>query len=126
MPDFKEYFIIPAQPEEIYAALTFNPTIELWTNSPATFIAEAGTEFSMWDGNIVGKNLAFEHNKIIRQEWYFGDREVKSVVTLKLHPHKKGTSIEVVHTNIPEDVYEEILNGWHEIYMHDLNHFYQD
>ena len=35
--DYKKYFIIAAEPEEVYAALTFKPTIELWTGSPAIF-----------------------------------------------------------------------------------------
>lgn len=126
MPNFKKYFIITASPEEVYAALTFRPTIELWTGSPATFKPEADTEFSLWDGSILGKNLEFEQDKLIRQEWYFGDRSAPSIVTLKLHPHKKGTSLEVDHTNIPAEAYEEITAGWQEVYMQALMEFYTD
>ncbi|REE01191.1 SRPBCC domain-containing protein [Marinoscillum furvescens] len=126
MPDFKKYFIIPAEPEEVYAGLTFKPTIELWTGSPAVFTPEAGTEFSLWDESIEGKNLEFEQGKMIRQQWYFGEASEDSIVTLKLHPHKKGTSLEVQHTNIPEEAYEDIVDGWHNVYMRDLIQFYTE
>ena len=125
MADFKKYFIIPAEPEEVYAALTFQPTIELWTGSPAVFEPTPGSEFSLWDGSIVGKNIAFEKGKAIHQEWFFGEQN-PSLVTLKFHPHKKGTSLEVEQTNIPEETYEEIVNGWDEVYMKDLLEFYTE
>ncbi|MFT4833563.1 MAG: activator of HSP90 ATPase, partial [Flavobacteriaceae bacterium] len=85
MPDFKKYFIIPATPEELYAALTFRPTIELWTGSPAVFTAEVGSEFSLWDDNISGNNRILEPGKLIEQEWYFGERDQPSIVRMKLH-----------------------------------------
>lgn len=124
--DFKKYFIIPAQPEEVYAALTFKPTIELWTGSPAEFQPKTDTEFSMWDGSITGKNLEFIENKLIRQQWYFGEQPQPSIVTLKLHPDKKGTSLEVVQTNIPDQDYEDLVDGWHEIYIKGLVDFYTE
>lgn len=126
MAHFKKYFIIPAQPEEIYAALTFKPTIELWTGSPAEFKPEVGSDFSLWDESITGKNLEFIEGKLIRQEWYFGEQSEPSIVTLKLHPDKKGTSLEVEQTNIPDQDYDEIVDGWHEIYIKSLIDFYRE
>ncbi|MFT6866560.1 MAG: activator of HSP90 ATPase [Cyclobacteriaceae bacterium] len=124
MAHFKKYFIINGQPEEVYAALTFKPTIELWTGSPAIFTPEVGSEFSMWDGSIVGKILELEPGKLIRQQWYFGEQAEPSIVTLKFHPNKKGTSLEVDHTNIPDADYDAIVDGWVNIYMTDLMEFY--
>lgn len=63
MKNFKKYFIIPASPEEVYAALTKDLSIKLWTGAEVEFEEEPGTEFSLWDGDIVGKNLEFEPNK---------------------------------------------------------------
>lgn len=125
MADFKKYFIIPAEPSEVYAALTFKPTIELWTGAHAIFSPEEGAEFSLWDGSIVGKNLELVQGQLIRQEWYFGEH-TPSVVTLKLHPHKKGTSMEVQHINIPDGDYDEIVDGWHQVYIRDLMEFYSE
>lgn len=126
MKDYKKYFIIPAAPDEVYLALTLAHTIKLWTGEEAVMIAEPGTEFSLWEGSIVGKNIAFESGKKIVQQWYFDDSEAESVVTIKLHTHKMGTSAELLHTNIPEEVYEEMVQGWNENYFGSLIEFYED
>jgi uncharacterized protein YndB with AHSA1/START domain len=124
--DFKKYFIIPAPPEDVYLALTVETTIELWTGDRAVMKAEPGTEFSMWDESIVGKNLEFEPNKKIVQQWYFGDQEEPSIVTIKLHPHEEGTSLEVRQTNIPDQDYDDIADGWTNSYVAGLIEFYED
>ncbi|HMJ71328.1 MAG TPA: SRPBCC domain-containing protein [Cyclobacteriaceae bacterium] len=126
MKDFKKYYIIPATPEDVYLALTVETTIELWTGDKAVMSAEPGTEFSMWDESILGKNLEFETNKKIVQQWYFGDQEEPSIVTIKLHVHEQGTSMEVRHTNIPDDDYEDIVDGWTNSYVAGLIEFYDE
>jgi activator of HSP90 ATPase len=125
MKDFKKYYIIPAPPEEVYLALTLEPTIMLWTGAKAEMKPEPGTEFSLWDGNIVGKNLEFDAGKKIVQQWYFGDHAEESIVTIKLHPDSKGTSLEVRHNNIPDEDYEDIVDGWDNIYVGSLQDFYE-
>jgi uncharacterized protein YndB with AHSA1/START domain len=126
LKDFKKYFIIPAPPEDVYLALTVETTIELWTGDPAVMKAEPDTEFSLWDESIVGKNLEFEPNKKIVQQWYFGDQEEPSIVTIKLHSHEDGTSMEVRHTNIPDKDYEDIADGWTNSYVAGLIEFYEE
>ena len=126
MKDYKSYFLIPASPEDVYAALTFEATIELWTGDKAEMSTQPGSEFSLWDGSIVGKNLEFEEGKKIVQEWYFGEQEEKSIVTIKLHPDKKGTSVELRHTNIPDSEYEDIVEGWNKTYFEGLREFYEE
>ena len=124
MKDFKKYYTIPASPEEVYLALTLPATIQLWTGEEAEMSTEPGSEFSLWEGSIVGKNIAFEEGKKIVQQWYFGDQDEASIVTIKLHPHKQGTSVELNHTNIPDDAYEEMVEGWNENYFGLLTRFY--
>jgi activator of HSP90 ATPase len=124
MKEFKKYYIIPARPEEIYLALTNPVTIQLWSGEPAEMSTEPGSEFSMWDGSITGKNVEFETGKKIVQQWYFGDQPENSIVTIKLHPHNDSTSMEVRHTNIPDEDYENIVEGWNEEYYLALLDFY--
>ena len=124
MKDFKKYYIIPAQPQEIYLALTNPATIQLWSGEFAEMSTEPNTEFSLWEGSIVGLNLAFEQDKKIQQQWYFGEQEVPSIVTIKLHPHKQGCSVELLHTNIPNEDYNDIVSGWNENYFGALEEFY--
>ncbi|HNU43316.1 MAG TPA: SRPBCC domain-containing protein [Cyclobacteriaceae bacterium] len=125
MKDFKKYFIISTTPDQVYLALTTEATIQLWSGDKAEMKAEPGTEFSLWDGSIVGMNLEFEKNKRIVQQWYFGEQEEASVVTIKLHSHAQGTSVEVRQTNIPDADYEDIAEGWINTYMASLQEFYE-
>lgn len=125
MKDFKKYFIIPTTPDQVYLALTTEATIHLWSGDVAEMKPEVGSEFSLWDGSIVGKNLEFEKDKKLVQQWYFGDQPEDSIVTIKLHPHDQGTSVELRHTNIPDEDFEDIVAGWTDSYFGSLQEFYQ-
>jgi uncharacterized protein YndB with AHSA1/START domain len=126
MKDFKKYYIINAPPSDVYLALTNPLTIHLWSGEEAVMSTEPGSEFSLWEGSITGLNLEFIPDKMIRQEWFFGEQEEKSVVTIKLHPHDGGTSLELRHTNIPDEDYDDIVDGWNTMYMGALQDFYED
>jgi len=124
MKDLKKYYIIPATPDEVYGALTNPISIRLWTGEEAEMSTEAGSEFSMWDGSISGKNLEFIPDKKIVQEWYFGDKPEASIVTIILHPDKHGTSAELRHTNIPDEDFADIAEGWDNSYFGSVIDFF--
>ena len=126
MKDYKKYYLIDATPGDVYNALTNPATIQLWSGEPAVMSEEAGSEFSLWEGSIEGLNLEFEKDKKIVQQWYFGEQEEPSIVTIILHPHKAGTSAELRHTNIPDADYQNIVDGWEENYFGSLIDFYKD
>ena len=126
MKDYKKYYIIPAPPEDVYLALTKPETLRLWTGEIAEMSTEPGSEFSLWEESITGLNIEFEEGKKIVQQWYFGEQEEESIVTIKLHPHKQGTSVELKHTNIPDEAYKEIVEGWEDTYFRSLREFYEE
>lgn len=126
MKDYKNYYEIKAAPEIVYQALTQPATIRLWSGYPAEMSTSPGSEFSLFGGDITGRNLEFEENRKIVQQWYFEGEDEPSVVTIKLHPHKKGTSAELLHENIPDEVYDEFAAGWDEKYFGMLQDFYEE
>ena len=126
MKDFKKYYVLSATPEEVFAALTNPATIQLWSGDPAIMSKEPDSEFSLWEGNIEGKNLEFEKDKKIVQQWYFGEQEEASIVTIKLFPERNKTSLELRHTNIPDEDYDNIVDGWNNVYLGSLIEFYED
>ena len=126
MKTFKKYYLIPARPDDVYVALTNPVTLRLWTGEVAEMSTEPGSEFSLWDGSIAGVNLEFEEGKKIIQEWYFGEQEEKSIVTILLHDHKHGTSVELHHENIPDEAYDDIVRGWNNSYFGALREFYKE
>lgn len=124
MKAFKKYYNFSAPPEQVYAALTYAPTIQLWTGEPAVMSTVPGSEFSLWNDSIVGKNLEFVPDKKIVQEWYFGEQPEPSIVTIILHKDKGGTSLELRHTGIPDDDYDDIVEGWSINYFGSLDDFF--
>jgi uncharacterized protein YndB with AHSA1/START domain len=116
---------IAAPVEEVYLALTHPLTLELWTGYPAEMSTEPGSEFSLFEGEIVGKNLEFKENSMIRQQWYFEGEPLKSIVTLTLHNEKNNTVVELLHENVPEAVYQEMEDGWKKIFFGSLKRFYK-
>ena len=61
--------------------------------------------------------------KKIEQEWFFGNQPEPSIVTIKLHPDKNYVSVELHHSNIPEEVYEEFVEGWEENFFGSIKTF---
>ena len=125
MKDYKNYFYLAAESKDVYNALTNKLMLEIWTGEDVVMEEKAGTEFSLWNGSICGKNLEFVKDHKIVQEWYFGDQEQASIVTIKLFKEKEGTSMEVRHTNIPDEAYDNIVEGWKEDYYDALNQLFE-
>ncbi|TAH05041.1 MAG: ATPase [Sphingobacteriales bacterium] len=126
MKNYKKYYTIPAPPQEVYLALTNPLSIKLWTGGEAEMSTVVDSEFSLWDGDILGKNLEFVENKKIVQQWYFDGQNEPSIVTIKLHEHQKGTSVELLHTNIPDDNFDEFVDGWDSSYFAELVEFFDE
>lgn len=126
MKDYKKYYIIDATPEIVYNALTNEATLQLWTGEEASMPSIAGEEFSLWSGSINGKVIELTPFKKIVQEWYFGEQTEASIVTIILHSDKNRTSAELRHTNIPDEDFEDITQGWDEHFFGSLINFYED
>jgi activator of HSP90 ATPase len=124
MKTFKKTFKINAEPSDIYSALTNPYTIELWSGYPAVMSTEPGSEFSIWDGDIAGRNLEFIPDKKILQEWYFGEQAEKSIVSISINPDRDNSMVTVEHTNIPDEDFADISEGWREFYIGAIINFF--
>ncbi|MBT3384470.1 MAG: ATPase [Prolixibacteraceae bacterium] len=124
MKNIKRYYTINTNPRDVYNALTNKTIIEIWTGEDAEMETVPDSKFSLWEGSISGINLEFEENKKIVQQWFFEGQKEESIVTIILHPHKKGTSVELHHSNIPDEAYENISEGWDEDYFGSLNELF--
>jgi activator of HSP90 ATPase len=124
MKTFKKTFRINAEPSDVYSALTNPFTIELWTGYKAVMSTEPGSEFSLWEGDITGKNIEFIQDRKVVQEWFFGDQPEKSIVTITIQPDKEASQVTVEHSNIPDDDFADIAEGWREYYFSAINNFF--
>jgi activator of HSP90 ATPase len=131
MKNIKKHYHIKASAEDIYTALTNPLTIEIWSGATAVMEPVAGTEFSLWDGDISGINLEFEPGKKIVQEWHFEEDEEKpedqkSIVTIKLHSEGSNTDVELLHINIPDEAFDNIVDGWDRYYFKPLKELVEE
>ena len=124
MKTFSKTFRINTEPSDVYAALTNPATIALWSGYPAVMAPEPGTEFSLWGGDITGLNLEIVTDRKVVQEWYFGDRPEKSIVTITIVPERDNSVVTVEQTNIPDDDFPEIAEGWREYYIGAIIRFF--
>ncbi|MCQ2227416.1 MAG: SRPBCC domain-containing protein [Bacteroidales bacterium] len=125
--EFKIKMKINALPEEVYDALTKPFAIELWSGAPAVMSTEPGSEFELWEGDICGRNISFVENRKIEQEWYFGDQEEQSIVVFNIYPNgTQKSDLQIIHTNIPDEDYDDIVDGWKNVYLDPLKHFLED
>jgi activator of HSP90 ATPase len=123
MKDFNYEITINADREEVFAALTTPFQIELWSGYPAVMDANEGTEFSLWDGDICGINLYITPNKKIIQEWFFGETSEKSIVEIQLKVDLNKTRLVLKHTNIPDEDFDDICEGWKDYYLGSMQDF---
>jgi len=117
MRNLQRTYQIKSSPEEVFNAMTNPLTLELWTGYTATFNPEPNTEFSLWDGDIIGMNLELVPDKKLVQEWYFEDNKEKSIVTIELTKQNDKTQIDLHHTNIPDEAITNIAEGWNKYYF---------
>lgn len=125
MKTYHKFYKIKGTPEDIYNALVKPFAISLWTGAKTQMEEKEGTEFSLFDGDISGMNLEFVPNQKIVQEWYFGDQEERSIVTINLKEERIYTRIELTHTNIPDEAFEDMKEGWDSYYFGGLKDFFE-
>jgi activator of HSP90 ATPase len=77
LKSYKQYIEISTTPDEVFLALVNPFTIELWSGYQAKMNDKEGSEFSLWEGDIVGKNIEVKTDKLLVQEWYFGENTPK-------------------------------------------------
>lgn len=115
--DFQYKLEIAADRDEVFAALTNPFQIEIWSGYPADMKAEVGYVFSLWEGDITGVNLEVVSSRRLVQEWFFGEQEERSIVRIELKRDGGRTLLELNHSHIPEEAFEEITEGWREHYL---------
>jgi activator of HSP90 ATPase len=125
MKTFRNHYFVNATPEEVFLAITNPFTIELWSGYPATMEAKENTEFSIFGGDISGRNKKIVENHELVQEWYFGDTLEESIATIRIESHKLGTKVNLEHVNIPDEDYDNIAEGWNEYYWGAIKVFFK-
>ncbi len=112
-------------PQRIYEVLLDAKQFAAFTGSPAEIDPGAGGAFSMFGGQIAGRNIELVPAQRIVQAWRptHWDAGIYSIVRFELKPRGTGTTIVLDHTGFPEGDFDHLEWGWHEHYWKPLNKF---
>jgi activator of HSP90 ATPase len=117
MKVIKQRYRILAKPQKVWDALVNPKTIEQWGGGPAVMSTDVGFDFSLWGGDVYGKNKEVQREKKLVQEWYRGEWDHPSTVTFEIHADAHCTEIILEQKDVPEDEIEDIDTDWRESYL---------
>jgi uncharacterized protein YndB with AHSA1/START domain len=120
--------VIPAEPDEVFAALTEPRHIAAWSGQKGKIAAKVGGKFEFFDGWVKGKVLEYKPGKRLSHTWLPGDWPAgteASVVRYTLTPSGKGTKIVLEHSHFPNETEKKNHKlGWKEFVLDPLTtHF---
>ena len=116
-----------APPEEVYQLLMDSKLHGEFTQSTAVIGKREGDSFQAYDGYIHGKNIKLVMGKRIVQSWIAEEdkwpKGHSSTVTFEFEKTATGTSMTFVHSGIPDELYENLKEGWEEYYFTPMKNF---
>ena len=118
---------IEADPHEVYEVLIDSEKHSNLTESNAKMSRKIGGKFTAFDNWASGKNIELVQDKKIVQTWRGEDwpEGHYSTITFLFKKHGNETIIDFKQTEIPDDVYEDIKQGWIDYYWDKLKEYFE-
>lgn len=118
MKVIKQSVIFKASPHDVYEALMDSKKHAKFTGAQAQISREVKGKFTAYDGWIEGENVQLVQDKKIVQKWRGKDWPEGhfSTATFELKQVSGGTELTFTQTNIPENQYDMVSEGWVEHY----------
>ena len=109
-------YTIKAPIASVWRALVDPIIINQWGGGPAIMTPYID-KFSLWGGDIWGKNIEVIDNKLLVQDWYSDDWKAPSKVKFVLTVDGKNTHLNLIHTDFPDDQLKDLKSGWEQFYL---------
>ena len=119
---------IQATPREVYDAYIDAEKQSEFTDSIATSDPRVGGKFTAWDGYITGSYIELEPGTKIVQEWSssdFPEGVPPSRLEIILKGVKDGTDLIMAHLGVPEELAEDIDQGWKDYYWEPMKEYFK-
>jgi activator of HSP90 ATPase len=112
-------------PQRIYEVLLDAKQFAAFTGLPAEIDSKVGGAFSLFKGQIEGRNVELIPAQRIVQAWRpsHWDTGIYSIVRFELKPQSEGTTIVLDHAGFPEGDFDHLAWGWHAHYWEPLKKF---
>ncbi len=116
MSVIRQSYIVHAGVGKVWEALVNPALINEWGGGPAKMSDKPGFKFSLWNGDIYGKNIEVKPRKMIVQEWVMG-KSKPSRVQISLTYENQRTYIDLLHEDVPDRERDKINKGWKDFYF---------
>lgn len=125
---FKQTVTFKAAPHAVYEALMDEKKHAAFTGGDTEISRKVGGKFTLYGGDIEGKNLELTPDKKIVQSWRYSDwpEGHYSTATFALEPTEKGTRLVFTQTGVPDEKYEDIKQGWKDYYWGPMKEMLED
>ena len=123
MKAIRQTYKINAPIEEVWRALVDPKYINAWGGGPSEMSEKTGFEFSLWGGDIFGKNIEVVPAKLVVQEWFGGKWDKPSIAKFELSSKDGETIIEFSQTDVPDAEFSDIEQGWRDYYLGPLKDY---
>jgi activator of HSP90 ATPase len=116
---------LKSDPPRIYAVLLDARQFAAFTGAPAEIDPKPGGAFSLFGGQIVGRNVELVSDQRIVQAWRpsHWSPGVYSIVEFEFKLHTSGTTVALDHKGFPEGDFDHLESGWHAHYWEPLKKF---
>lgn len=117
-----------ASPHMVYEALMDSRKHSRFTGDTASISRKIGGRFKAYGDYIEGVNLELAPDEKIVQSWRANDwpEGHYSRVTFSLKELEKGTQLTLTQSDVPEEFYEEIGQGWHDFYWTPIKEMFKE
>ncbi|HEX9618021.1 MAG TPA: SRPBCC family protein [Anaerolineales bacterium] len=120
-------FLPGTTPEQLYRAWLDGEMHGAFTGSAAQVDPQVGGRFTAWDSYITGTNLILEPFRRIVQSWRtteFPAGSPDSHLEVLLEEGEAGTTLRLVHTEIPDGQAEDYRQGWEDYYFEPMQDYF--
>ncbi|MBM3183468.1 MAG: hypothetical protein FJZ83_05470 [Chloroflexi bacterium] len=117
-----------ASPHVVYEALMDSRKHSRFTGDIASISRKIGGKFKAYGDYIEGVNLELMPDEKIVQSWRANDwpEGHYSRVSFLLKKLDKGTQLTFAQSDVPEDFYEDISQGWHDFYWTPMKEMFKE
>jgi activator of HSP90 ATPase len=117
MKELHQTYLFNVPLNKVWQAIVDPSEINKWGAGPCQMSEDNNTTFSLWDGDIIGKNIEIQRHKKIRQEWKMRQWETPSIVSFELSEKDGKTLLDLQQEGIPEDDFDGVNEGWDTYYF---------
>jgi len=117
---------LKASPQQLYEVLLDARKFAAFTAAPATIDPNPGGAFSLFGGQIIGRNVETSPGQRLVQAWRPAHWEpgVYSIVRFEVKANGAWTAVSLDHTGFPEGQFDHLDSGWHLHYMQPLQRYF--